>query len=388
MTGCGALRRFVQEKASAFATAGFLTLGLVLFLSLAGPREARADITFPSQIPKTSEALSAIIKAVPGLDAAGIKNFKATNISASAKFHIKGEAVTIVAFKRLGVSKVLLAIVPDDFKLSAFLPIPSGTPADGIKFKDMALVIVPKGAAKNGVSTSGLPQTVSKALSHVGQRVDFKAGLNLFGEADFTSSGAIKKVLSAVGHNQFTLPLGGSFSTDVFKHDLKTASRKLKEELLVGLTLKLPLPQLHIPGMPNIVSVKNAHLAIVGREVKGKRKIFAGVTGAVNVKVNGTKKVFSFGILAGDPGKQWKATITGESKDKITLPFFKHLALTGMSWVAARKNNKWDVVVNAKAKFYGKFVNRHSPYTIQIRGNRTTFPPPRELYPLCSHPMA
>ena len=33
-------------------------------------------------------------------------------------------------------------------------------------------------------------------------------------------------------------------------------------------------------------------------------------------------------------------------------------------------------------------INRHSPYTIQIRGNRTTFPPPRELYPLCSHPMA
>ena len=33
-------------------------------------------------------------------------------------------------------------------------------------------------------------------------------------------------------------------------------------------------------------------------------------------------------------------------------------------------------------------LSRHSPYTIQIRGNRTTFPPPRELYPLCSHPMA
>ena len=33
-------------------------------------------------------------------------------------------------------------------------------------------------------------------------------------------------------------------------------------------------------------------------------------------------------------------------------------------------------------------LSRHSPYTTQIRGNRTTFPPPRELYPLCSHPMA
>ncbi len=35
-----------------------------------------------------------------------------------------------------------------------------------------------------------------------------------------------------------------------------------------------------------------------------------------------------------------------------------------------------------------KSFTRHSPYTIQIRGNRTTFPPPRKLYPLCSHPMA
>ena len=39
-------------------------------------------------------------------------------------------------------------------------------------------------------------------------------------------------------------------------------------------------------------------------------------------------------------------------------------------------------------KKFGTNFNRHSPYAIQIRGNRTTFPPPRELYPLCSHPMA
>ena len=61
------------------------------------------------------------------------KNFKASGNSASAELNIKGEKVTLVVFKRTGVSKVLLAIVPDDFKLSAFLPIPSGTPADGIK---------------------------------------------------------------------------------------------------------------------------------------------------------------------------------------------------------------------------------------------------------------
>ena len=354
MAWWGALRRFFNEKASAFAAAGFLTLGLALFLGLVEPRDARADITFPTQIPKTSEALSAIIKAVPGLDPAGIKNFKAGATSASAKLNIKGEAVSVVVFKRPGVSKVLLAIVPDDFKLSSFLPIPSGTPVDGVRFKDMALVIVPKGAAKNDVSTSGLPAAVSEPLAHSGQRVDFKEGLNLFGQADFTSSGAIKKVLSAVGHNRFTLPLGGTFSADVFKHDLKTASQKLKEELLVGLTLNLPLPKLHIPGMPNIVYVDNAHLAIVGREVKGKRKIFAGVTGGLHVKIGSSRHVFNFGILASDPGKQWKATITAESKDKITLPFIHPLSLTDMKLTATKKGSKWAVKVDAKTKLRSK----------------------------------
>ena len=308
-----------------------LTLGLALFLGVIGPRDARADITFPSQIPKTSEALSAIIKAVPGLDAAGINNFKVSGTSASAKFKIKGEAVSVVVFKRTGVSKVLLAIVPDDFKLSSFLPIPSGTPVDGIKFKDMALVIVPKGAAKNGVTTSGLPTAISGPLGHVGQHVNFKEGLNLFGHADFTSSGAIKKVLSTVGITQFRLPLSGAFSADVFKHNLKTASQKLKEELLVGLTLNLPLPRLRIPGMPNTVLVKNAHLAIVGREVKGKRKIFAGVTGSLNVRLGNKDNSFNFGILAGDPGKQWKAEITAESKDKVTLRWAHALTLSNLN---------------------------------------------------------
>ena len=49
----------------------------------------------------------------------------------------------------------------------------------------------------------------------------------------------------------------------------------------------------------------------------------------------------------------------------------------------------WSMLKRAHKGVYHKISqNRHSPYTIQIRGNRTTFPPPRELYPLCSHPMA
>ena len=299
-----------------------------------------------------------------GLDHLPLSDVKKTGTTISAKTKLRGEAITIVGFKHAGVSKPYVAVIPADFKLASFLPIPRGSPIDGTTFKDMAFVYVPKGHAQSRIAATAFPTAVRKAISHLGSNDSLREGLNLFGQADFTSSDAIKKVLFAVGHTQLTLPLGGAFSADVFKHNLKTASRKLKEELLVGLHFNLPLPRLTVPGMPRIVSVNNAHLVIVGREVKGKRKIFAGVTGGVDVKVNGTKKAFSFGILAGDPGKQWKATITGESKDKITLPFFKPLDLTGMSWVAKRKDGKWDVAVNAKAKLNNKTVDvavHHDP---------------------------
>ncbi len=36
----------------------------------------------------------------------------------------------------------------------------------------------------------------------------------------------------------------------------------------------------------------------------------------------------------------------------------------------------------------GTYLSRHSPDDIQIRGNCTTVPPPRELHPFRSHPMA
>ena len=58
-----------------------------------------------------------------------------------------------------------------------------------------------------------------------------------------------------------------------------------------------------------------------------------------------------------------------------------YILSTGCQWRAIPKD------LPPRSTLFGYF-DRHSPYTTQIRGNRTTFPPPRELYPLCSHPMA
>ena len=70
----------------------------------------------------------------------------------------------------------------------------------------------------------------------------------------------------------------------------------------------------------------------------------------------------SFSFLA-----KWLTRLSGYELGLIAVPPVG-FAITFMLW--------FEIVINS--------LNRHSPYTIQIRGNRTTFPPPRELYPLCS----
>jgi hypothetical protein len=292
---------------------------------------------------------------IPGLDHLPIRDLKKTGTTVSAQIKLRGKSATVVAFKVDGTS--LAAIVPKDFKLTDVVPVPRGTPADGVSFKDIAFIYVPKGKAKPRIAASSFPSDVRKAVQHTGSHVSLKEGLNLFGQGNFQSAGAIKDVLRTMGHNRVALPLAAAFPADLFKHDLKTASQKIKDRLLTGLKLDLPLPKLRIPGMPNIVSVSSARLAIVGREVKGKPKIFAGVTGGLDMKIGSRKHRFSFGILAGDPGKQWTATITAESKDKATLALAASLTLTDMKFTATRKGGKWDAAIDAKSKLKNKEVD-------------------------------
>ncbi len=335
--------RLLGKKAA--MCGGFLSYIFVVLLSA----EIHAVETFPAEIPKTKGALAVMIKAVLHQDKAFLKSFKTSGSSASAKMKIKGEDVTLFAFKRPGVPKVLLAIVPEDFKLSTFVPIPPNTPVDGVKFTNVALVYVPKGAGRAGVSISGLPAALTKSFAGIGTKTDFKDGLNVFGSADFQSVRAVKKLMSSLGLRQFRAPLSGSFSSDILRYDLKSASQKLKEQLFNNLHLTLPLPKFKIPGMPNTVSIKSAHLVIVGKEVKGKRKIFAGVAGEMDVKLGNKSSTFDFGVLTGD-----KLKLTGTSKDTVSLPLFKTAELTKMNFTAIRNNGKWAPGIAARSKFNGK----------------------------------
>ena len=74
------------------------------------------------------------------------------------------------------------------------------------------------------------------------------------------------------------------------------------------------------------------------------------------------------------------ATVAG-----FLIDFQDHLRLVGGAFLISYK--LCSLPARPAAAPRARLI-RHSPYAIQIRGNRTTFPPPRELYPRCSHPMA
>ncbi|MCW9034244.1 MAG: hypothetical protein OQJ97_08485, partial [Rhodospirillales bacterium] len=320
-----------------------------------------AKLSVAQQIQPLSEVLP-LFKDVLGLASLPANNVKKGPKEKTASVTFRGKPATVMTFQVNGVT--LGAMVPSNFQLTDVFPIPHGTPIDGVSLSNMAFIYLPKGHKPLTVPLSGYPQTLQNSLSHLTTGVVLNEGFNLHGVGNFQPSKSIHQVMSTIGYSQFKLPIVGTFSNDIFKSDPKKASAKVKGALLQSLKLDVSLPKLKIPGMPDSVAVNHARLTIVGREVKGKAEVFAGVTGDLNVKVGSTAHGFDFGILAVNPGKVFKPVITADSKDTVKLPFYQALSLTNMQLVAEKKGSKWDTVVNASAKLKGKTIAvsvRHDP---------------------------
>lgn len=304
---------------------------------------------------ETAGDLLSILKEVPGLANLPVSDVKKTSKLISGTVTLRGKSLKIFGFRSTGT--VLAAVVPSGFALTDMAPVPNGTPLDGMTFKDMAIVYLPKGHKKLTVYASTFPDSVKRAIAHSGARVTLKEGLNLYGEADFASSGGVKKVLSAVGIHNYTLPLSATLLPDMFKHDPKTASGTLKEQLLDALRLNLTLPKLRIPGIGNTVTVKNAGFTILSRKAGNKRNFIAGVNGKLQAKVAGKNIDFEFYVLADKAGANSKVTIKGDTKTPLKLSLLKTLELTGLSLVAVKDGNKWSTRLDAKSKLGNKPID-------------------------------
>ncbi len=324
----------VQRHWRALATAA-----LVLLASPA----ARAD---------TVGTILPMLKDVPGLASLPVSNVTRTATQIEAKVTLHGKSVTVLGFKVSGAN--LGAVVPDTFALTDVVPVPSGTPIDGVSFKDVAFVYVPSNNKSLAVYAKAFPDQVKAALAHSGDRLTLKAGLNLFGEVDFASSGAVKSVLQSVGLSSFSFPLNASFPTTLFQHDPKTAAQNIKEQLLADLNLNLTLPELRIPGLPSTVKVTDANLKVVAPKIKGKsqREVFAGVTGDLQARVASKSLDFNFYILAQKPGSGASSTtLRGDTKSTVKIGNF---TLSDLHLVAEKKSGQWSASIDAKSKVNGK----------------------------------
>ena len=342
MTGRGALRRILREELSALAAAG-----LVVCVALWAPGAAAQT---------TAKTLADLFDGVsiPGLDSLPVGNVQITDAYKSADISVHGQTAAVVVFKPAGAAKNVVAVVPNNFSLTDFVPLPPGTPLDGVTFSDMAFVIA---QAATSLTTAAAPPALTAVLSHSGETAELKKGLNLIGRADFSASGTVKDLLSYVGITDLTLPLNGGLPANLFSQNPKTAAANFKNQILDNLDLKLPLPTLAIPGIPDTVSFKSTQLTIKGENDGGTRGIDVDVAGELDVTVKSQKVAFDYEIdVKKQAGKPAEMSVNGQTEagKTITVDLFQPFTLDSLSFSMTKETAGWKWQVAASTEFRSK----------------------------------
>ncbi|KLN58832.1 hypothetical protein WH96_20925, partial [Kiloniella spongiae] len=120
---------------------------------------------------------------VPGISQLSVSNVTKTATSTSAQVTLRGQPMTIIAFKTNGGS--LGALIPGTLKLTDIMPIPQGTSVDGALIKNSAFLYMPKGPDHLNVNTSTFPSGIKQVLGQA-TALTLKPGFNLFGQADLS----------------------------------------------------------------------------------------------------------------------------------------------------------------------------------------------------------
>ncbi|MCP4271138.1 MAG: hypothetical protein GY781_04120 [Gammaproteobacteria bacterium] len=342
---------------------------LVMLLLAFPQNDINAEISFPSEIPTTSDALTAIVNAVPGLEKAGITNFKATDNSATADLKIRGLPVSLVAFKPSGVSHTLLGITTKKFKLMSFLQARSGTPADGIQFDDIVFIMVPKGSAKNNLPINDLPKVIADNIKHLTGKVNLKEGLNVFGFMDISRANTIKKLLNEVGFHQVKLPLIGTLSEKLF---YSGSDKSIKNEILEQLDFSFKLPTLRINELENFLTFKKGYLNIKGKTPDGKPGIYVAISGEADLHLKHNTITFKIDTDYEKSGNSYEFTFKGTTREQWRRPLGISLFdLKNLTIAIDNKKGEFDISMAAKTDI-GHHSNLDVSIDIQERGGKIT----------------
>ena len=319
---------------------------------IAAGQSASAQPIYDIAIP-TPLQVSDIIPALnmPGFSDVALENLIVRNNTADARIKIRNAQADIVYYRTAPNAKAQIAVLPDSFALPNFIPPLVGTPLDGATFDNMAVIWVPQGEAKTGVAVSGLEPTVAQKLSAAGASLDFKEGLNLFGSADFPSSGEIGSLLTQVGMSDLKLPIRGTIDPAVFR----SGGGQVTNAVLDNLDLNLPLPALKPAGMPGFVTFAgNGFLHFDGSNTNGTRSFRFQVKDGLSFSVAGKKATFDGSFMLRKTGQQSAITLTGNTKDTLSFPGFTNFESKTLSLNATKKGNVWGLNLAATADLNSK----------------------------------
>ena len=292
---------------------------------------------------------------IPGLTDIEVDNIGMYPDNVQLFGKIKEMPVEFALFKRGTGNKTHVGLSIDKLDISKMIPGASSTPLKDVEFINPAMIWVPKGAGETGVDVNTMPYAVSRPLDLQGggTKKDLKEGLNLFSKVKL--SGGVADMLKKVGINKDEFPLNGKLDPAVFK---KGGGAQIKNAILDGLDLKMNLPDLSVPGLPSIITIKHGHFAIKGKNTGGTREIDVGVSGELIAKLGSKEVDFTFDIEAAKAaGSKADLTITADSEKKVTIPFFKPLELDSMVLTATKTDGKWNTTVNAKSKLNNKPID-------------------------------
>ena len=191
----------------------------------------------------------------------------------------------------------MVAIASSELTADILIPGLDKTPLAGLNISQSTLLYAKTGAAPDLgkiASMTGLPEGFRDVLNRVGQSdIPWSGGLYLDATSDIARSPVISKVLGTLGQsNPKPVRLYGTLPGDVLAQLSamgwgKSTKSGAAGALLAQVNLKAGLPDVKLPGAPDVLALRKGEFAIRGEPSggDGSTRLKAGIAGTFDLRV-------------------------------------------------------------------------------------------------------
>ena len=258
-----------------------------------------------------------ISRGVPGLDEVALTSVEVSGESLKADVTFRGKKAEFAAFHPSGYSDAVLAFtVNNEVLFSELIPMLANSEIEGASLVDFSVVSVPDNPEQTlNLNDTTFPSEVSNNIRTVLQDANklegfsFAAGINIFSEFKFGSS-ALSEVMNFTGGDPSKpLAISGVLSKNLF--------HKGDVDLLSGMKLSLPMPDISIQSLPDEFVFKNSEFIITDKSPSGDVGMWAGISAVLSGNLMGQDTSFQTEIGLSNSVISLKA----ESNIQLPAPF-------------------------------------------------------------------